>query len=184
MAPPKVPIEIKDLGIGKLKAALALLRKTTITIGYQGASGAAAHPNAPEGQSVALIALWQEYGTENPDGTPRNPARPFLETTFKRHQPEFQKAVAKGIADLIDGRAEREDVEHKLAVLGLDKMRATLDDSRSWAEPLAQSTIDRKGHDQPLLDSGTLRDESSWAIRRDGEIVKQGGEESTGGIDP
>lgn len=56
--------------------------------------------------------------------------------------------------------------------------RDAIDDSRSWAEPLAPSTIARKGHDHPLVETGHMRNAVSYAERRNGVIVTQGGEKT------
>jgi hypothetical protein len=174
------PVALKDLGIGKLKADLAALRAAKITIGYQGSSGAATHPDADA--SVATVAQWMEFGTPGSDDrnydSPRSmiPSRPFLRVTFERAGGDFVEAARKALSDLVDGRATVEEVEARLGELGVSEVRKTIDDSRSWAEPLADSTVQAKGHDQPLLDSGTLRDSASWAVREGDTIRRQGGE--------
>lgn len=174
------PVALKDLGIGKLKADLAKLRASKITIGYQGSSGAATHPDA--NASVATVAQWMEFGTPGSDDReydqPRSmiPSRPFLRVTFERSADVFVEATRKALSDFVDGRAEVEEIEQRLGEIGVAEVRRTIDDSRSWAEPLAESTIAAKGHDQPLLDSGTLRDSASWAVREGDTIRRQGGE--------
>jgi len=173
--------EIKDLGIGRLRKQLEQLRNEKITIGHQGASGAARHPDAEA--SVGQVAAWQEFGTPGSDdrryGVPRSriPSRPFVRTALTRGKGEAEKAVRQGISDLIDERATLEQVQERIGAAQLEGLRKVLDDSRSWAEPLADSTVAAKGHDQPLLDSGTLRDKASWAVRSGDKIKRQGGEE-------
>lgn len=174
------PVALKDLGIGKLKADLAALRASKITIGYQGASGQTSHPNADA--SVATVAQWMEFGTPGSDDHQydqdrgRIPSRPFLRVTFARAGKDFHEATARALSDLVDNRATVAEVELRLGELGVAEVRKTIDDSRSWAPPLAKSTIARKGHDQPLLDTGRLRDSVSWAVRVNGTIKVQGGE--------
>lgn len=163
------PVDFKDFGIGKLKADLAELRETKITIGWQGESGAEKHPGADA--SVATVAAWQEYGTETA------PARPSLVQTFERHRADFILAAKRMLADVVDGRKNKDAAETGLGDFAVDKLRETIDDSRSWAEPNAESTARAKGHDQPLIGLyGKLRANTSWAIRRNGAIVRQGGE--------
>lgn len=183
---PGGPID-PDLGVARVKAMLADLVRHVVTIGYQGETGAAIHPatkgttrkpRPPEDwKPVATIALWMEYGTD-PETSNNGgmPARPAIGTTFERHSAEFNKACKKLLSDIIDGRADLDTAVTELGDKALEKLRATIDDAKAWAEPLAESTVQKKGHDVPWLDTGTLREQCSWALRLDGKIKKQGGE--------
>lgn len=166
---PRGPVDLRDLGIGKLRADLDALKRSKVTIGWQGSSGASEHPET-DGATVAEVAAWNEYGTS------RAPARPALGTLFERHGAAFRDAVKAAVSDVIDRRASPAEALRRLGELGVLKLRETIADSRSWAEPLAASTVRRKGHDQPWIDTGTVEAAASYAVRRDGEVVDQGGE--------
>lgn len=166
------PLDIRDLGIGKLREALAELGRTRVTFGYQGPSGAAAHPDpSARGASIAKVASWQEFGT------PTSPARPLGRHTMEANRDAFAAAAKRAIADVIDGRSTPEIACERVGDLALSALRKTIDTSREWAEANAASTIRAKGHDQPLVGGyATLYDQASWAVRVDGKIVRQGGE--------
>lgn len=165
-----MPVDFKDFGLAKLKAQLAELQATQITIGYQGESGAEQHENADV--PVAQVAAWQEYGTETA------PARPFLRTTFQRHNARIMKEARLALSNLIDGRVGSvEEAQDQLGESALAALRDTIDDARAWAKPLAPSTARAKGHDLPLFETGHMRRNASYAVRKDGSIVRQGGEE-------
>lgn len=166
--PPK--IDFKDLGVGKLKEELAKMRSTRITVGFQGASGSRAHPDA-DGSSVSDVARWQEYGTVT------SPARPFMGTAFVRAE-QFKSHLRKALSDVIDQRADVPTALRTLGDAAVAAVHSAIDDSRTWAEPLAASTVAAKGSDQPLVDSRTMRDAVSWAAR---EGVGGGGIVQTGG---
>lgn len=161
-------IEMKDLGIGKLRAAMAELGRTSVTFGYQGATGAEAHPSSPE-NTVAQVAAFAEYGTTS------SPARPLGQHTMDANRDAFVDATKRALSDLIDGRAaDAEAVAQSLGELALTALRKTIDTSREWAEANAESTIRAKGHDQPLIgERAKLYENASYAVRRDGQIVKQ-----------
>lgn len=163
-------LSIKDLGLGKIKADLEALSKSKVTIGWQGLSGSVKHPEAR--MSVASVGRIMEHGTR--DG--HVPARPSLRTTFHFHQREIDQVTQRALAGVADGRMNLEQAESMLGQSALDFFRQTMSDARSWAEPLADSTKRAKGHDQPLVDSFTLYDKASWAVRRNDSIVRQGGE--------
>ena len=164
------PLDIRDLGIGKLREQLAELGRTRVTFGYQGPSGAAIHPEAG-GASVARVAAWQEFGTTTA------PARPLGRHTMEANRDAFADAAKRAIADVIDGRATPEAAVERVGEVALSALRKTIDTSRIWAEANAASTVRAKGHDQPLIGGyGILYDQASWAVRVDGRIVRQGGE--------
>lgn len=171
------PVDLRDLGIAKLREALRRIQQTEITIGWQGPSGAAPHPDAKASGrfdgTVAAVAAVNHYGTE--DG--RIPARPALDETFNRHRHEIIVKARRIVADVVDGRIAPEAAEETLGEYALELLRRTLDDARVWAQANAERTIRAKGHDQPLFgETGTLRSHASWAARMDGAITRQGGE--------
>jgi hypothetical protein len=160
--------------------ALEDLGRTKARYGYQGPSGAEAHPSNPD-LSIAENAKIHEYGL----GVP---ARPLIRTTAETHRKAFRDAartaaqkVARGAVRDERGRfAGRDVIEavRPVAEGGLSALRDTLRRSRAWAEPNAERTRLGKGHDQPLIgEEQTLHTHASWAVVQDGEIVAQGGEE-------
>lgn len=179
---PSGPTPIRDLGLAALRETLSRFRDEQITIGHQGLSGASPHPNADA--SVGQVAAWMEFGTPGSDdrtyGVPRKhiPSRPFVRVTLHRNRAEFDELVRRGMSDIIGRRRTVEQVQDEIGERMLERLRETILDAKAWAEPLAQSTIDRKGHDDPLIETGTLYDRASWAVRdAGGNIRRQGGEQ-------
>jgi hypothetical protein len=165
---PRGAVSFNDFGLGRIRLRLEELARTQITIGWQGDSGAAIHEKAEI--PVAQLAAFHELGT---DGMP---ARPALAVTFEGARAELNTATGKALSDLVDGRIDPRDVAKRIGELGVAKVRETIDDSPAWADPLAERTVKRKGHDHPLVETGELYDSVSWAERRDGKIQEQGGE--------
>lgn len=160
--------DLRDLGIGKLRKQLAAMGGKRITVGWQGASGAQEHIDGDV--TVADVGLFMEFGTVNA------PARPAVRTTLDRHEKAARDEIRRGLSDVIDGRATPEQVEERVGDLLVAKLRETIDDAKQWAEPLAPSTAAAKGHDRPLVDTGHLRSQASWAVRKGDRIERQGGE--------
>lgn len=172
-------VQFKDLGIGKLLKDLKELNESQMTIGFQGPSGAATHTDA--GVPVATLAQWMEFGTPGSDDRQydrpraRIPSRPLVRTTFALHAQAMKGLLKRAFSDLIDGRASLNAARQSAGAAAAKLMRDTLDRASTWAEPLAERTVDAKGHSQPLVESGQLRDAISWAARdRGGTIQKQG----------
>lgn len=187
MAAPGQPsggVEIRDLGLAAMRKQLEAMRDSAITIGHQGASGRETHPNADA--SVAQVAAWMEFGTPGSDdrtyGVPRRhiPSRPFVRMTFAQHQPEFTVKMRDALSAIIGRRKTVEQAQDEIGELMLERLRETILAAKGWAAPLAQVTIDRKGHDDPLIESGALYDRASYAVRDggpEGTIKRQGGEQ-------
>jgi len=96
---------------------------------------------------VILRAAENEYGTN------KVPERSFMRSTFdlnKRKITKFARAMAPSvIADKMSqtvfmeklGRFVKELIENRIST------------AKSWAQPLANITIRKKGHDRPLIET-------------------------------
>ena len=125
------------------------------------ASGAA-------GPSLVEIAIWNEFGTErkvpNPDGgetkTVRIPERPFIRSTNEEKRREWQETLKRVNRLVLAGTIT---VDRAVGILGA-QMQADIQqkivDLRTPAN--ADSTIKRKGSDNPLIDEGHLKDSIKW----------------------
>jgi hypothetical protein len=178
---PSGPVVMRDLGIGKLKDDVADLARQRVTVGYQGPSGQSVHPNAG-GDTVAQVAAWMEFGTPGSDDRQYDatraevPSRPFVRTMFHRYRSEIAEMIKSGLRDLLAGKSSLADIQARIGEFLVAKTRETIDDAQSWARPLAESTVEKKGHAKPLFETGTMRDAASYAVRDGDKIVRQGGE--------
>ncbi len=162
-----MPTTIKDLGIGKLRQQMQQLGRVKIMIGVQGEEARAKHPNADE--SVGKIAFWLHYGTK------RMPARPYIDRAIAMLTKRAYPVVKKAMSDLIDGRAATvAEAMTPLGEMAVEQVMHEIETSREWAAPLAQTTIDRKGHDQPLVDTRTVAKATSYTIRDRESIIASG----------
>ena len=99
----------------------------------------------PNGESVAQVAYWNEYGTAT------IPARPFFRNTIAEKQDEWADKAAS-ILQHTDG-----DVGRALALIGEGVKGDIVEAIQNFAEPPnADSTVKRKGFDKPLVDTGDL----------------------------
>lgn len=104
----------------------------------------------------ATIGFYQEMGTRN------IPARPFISSTIDENVAKYEKALADGLAAVLDGRTTLEAALLRLgAVVAADiKVKIT----RLAAPPNAPSTIARKGSSNPLVDTGALRNAVNFSL--------------------
>ena len=102
----------------------------------------------PAGTPIAYIAAIQNYG----EPSLGIPPRPFFTNMVREKAPSWGDDVAV-LLKTTDG-----DAAKALALLGeqiADQLRDSIDETNS--PPLAQATIDKKGSDKPLIDSGEMR---------------------------
>ena len=103
--------------------------------------------NYPDGESVAQVAFWNEYGTAT------IPPRPFFRNTIAEHKDEWPKQAATFM------EANGGDVRQTLADMGevvKGQIKMTIQDFRE--PPNAAATVKQKGFDKPLINKGTLWD--------------------------
>ena len=115
----------------------------------------------PDGTPVAAVAAWNEFGTRRPNGRVGTPSRPF-----------FRNAIANAEDGLVDIARRHIDP----VILEISKEAAGLMGAYMQGEiqreivnlrtpPNAPITIERKkGKDNPLIDTGTLRTAVTWKV--------------------
>lgn len=129
---------------------------------------------AMEGDSHALVGIFEgavaegtgtsiaEYAACNEFGTSKIPARPWMRTGYDQNIARIQAQIDGAALAALDG------VSVDPLTVGAVNMQAALKASitnGSWA-PNAPSTIEAKGSDRPLIDTGAMRNAVLWQIRR------------------
>lgn len=115
-----------------------------------------------EGDSLNLagIASANEFGTA--DG--RVPERSFLRSTVDENADTYGRMIGRAVLRHLSGQ---EDIDQGLAKLGA---RAVGDVQAKIVAidtpPNAPSTVARKGADNPLIDTGRLRQSIDYEIRK------------------
>lgn len=96
----------------------------------------------PDGTPVALVACFNEFGTA------KAPPRPFFRWMISDKSPSWPEAIASTLKKY-DYDAVRTLNETGIAIQY--QLKEAI--SHFHGAPLAESTIQRKGHDQQLIDS-------------------------------
>lgn len=110
----------------------------------------------PNGSSVAEVAADNEYG--NP--AQGRPPRPFFRNMIAKHKDEWPDDMAKFL------RQNRYAVSKTLHSLG-SLMKEQLVDSIENFEgaPLSPSTVEKKGHDRPLIDTQHMLNSVTYRVK-------------------
>lgn len=104
-----------------------------------------ANYDGSDGESVAQVAFWNEYGTATV------PPRPFFRNTIAEHKDEWPKQAAALL------EANGGDVRQTLELMGEGVKGQIVETIQAFREPPnAAATVKKKGFDKPLIDTGTL----------------------------
>lgn len=119
-------------------------------------SGTGEHPNGTSGQTLAEIGWWSEFGTRT------SPERPHLRTGLRENLSDYRTIIAAGLKAILSQGA---DGDQALGVLG-EKAQADVQRKiTSLSSPEnAQSTKDRKGSSNPLIEDSVYKQNIRWAL--------------------
>ena len=147
----------------KLLKNLNKMKKLQVRVGVQGGKRykKKSRDGKEEGADLVDIAIWNELGTD------RIPARPFLGQTVDQHGAEIQKAAAQLVQKICKGQLDAQSALKQLGVLTVGYVQNQITDGDF--EPNAPMTVQRKGSDHPLIDTGQLRQGISYVICKKGE---------------
>ena len=139
----------------KLKRKLELLAQSSIDVGI---------PKEESGQKDGETIYLADIANVNNFGSySRNiPARPFGTTTVTRYQEQIKKIIQVQMNDILE---KNKDVKKGFDAIGAvcaGYMKKNLTDGEWKAN--AQYTIDKKGSDQPLIDTGQMRQSITWRV--------------------
>lgn len=114
-----------------------------------------------DGTPVAYVSAKMELGTMH------IPARPTMQPAMKKHKSKYANMILNAVEDAINGG----DFENGLMKLGL----TARDDIQSEIvslenPPLANSTILRKGHSKPLMDTKVMFQSVHFKVRNSNEV--------------
>lgn len=134
----------RDLGFNRIMRDLQKLDGMEVVAGILKDSG-----KAENGASYVDIATWNEYGTR------RIPSRPFIRISADTNRQTWTKIAQQCVNGVIDGDSPRDAAQvvgHRM----VEDIRKVFGDKSKLA-PNAPSTIKKKGHDKPLIDTGKLK---------------------------
>jgi len=150
----KLKVKVKDRGFEKAARNLEMLgdRAPRVFAGVLGTEALADHG----GITNAEVATFHEFGTD------RVPQRSFLRSTHDEKRAQIQKQLGNAAGKVLDG----EDPKRAFGLVGAWFVGLVQRKIRSRiSPPLAESTIEKKGSDVPLIDSSQLIKSLTWEIR-------------------
>lgn len=149
---PRVRVRDKDNGFKKLVAELGEMG--SVTIGVQGKEATERHPSSD--LSVGELAAVHELGL----GVPR---RSWLVDWIDAHADEMRTQTKAALVEVLARRTTRNKA---LTALGYNWTKQVRDRVAAGQvpPPLAASTVARKGHSTPLIDTNTLHNAITYRL--------------------
>jgi TPP-dependent pyruvate/acetoin dehydrogenase alpha subunit len=102
------------------------------------------------GPSLVEIAIWNELGTKSA------PPRPFIQSTTDEQQRKWRDMVRRLNRLVLAGKMTNTEASELLGQEMQADIQQKIVDLRD--PPNAQATIDKKGSDNPLIDTGAMKD--------------------------
>lgn len=140
---------------------LQKLSTKQVRVGLKRGKKGKRHNGMPSKADLVEIALYNELGTST------IPARPFFAQTVQVHEEEIREAAVSEAAKVLRGNEKAQQAFREIGTDVQKKVQKRIDEGQFV--PNAPSTIKRKGHDHPLIDTGTMRDSISYTICEKGE---------------
>lgn len=130
---------------------LQKLADLEVQVGFQG------DQSYEDGTSLVEVAAYNEFGSSD------TPERPFMRQSFENHESELKAACDLVNQALANGGA----LDNALDKLGVSAKALVQEEIVNGGfAPNAESTIKKKGSEQPLIDSGTMRQSVNYVIKR------------------
>lgn len=141
----------KLTGGGKLAGVLKKIAKSSPTVEVGFLSGA----TYPDGTSVAVVAAANEFGVPSRG----QPPRPFFRNMIADKQASWPKAIEENYKRTGDLHTTFDRMGQGIKGQLQDSIRQLTD------PPLAASTVRRKGHDKPLIDTGHMLNSVDYRVK-------------------
>lgn len=133
-----------------------------IAIGFP--MGKASSIQYPDGTPLIDVAVYNNYGTFNKDGSEHIPARPFMDVGGLNASLETKKMRIVLLKKVRDGQIRMKDAADMIGAKAAAIMKRTIRDFDD--PPNAPATIAKKKSSNPLVDTGLLMQSVTWELRK------------------
>lgn len=140
----------RDLGLREIQRNMKIFQKGVVVWGF---------PSENADPELASIAKANEFGTS------RIPARPFQRRAVETNRDRIDRKMESLVKSIIDRRVTGRAALDRFGEFMVGLVQEQIDLAPSWARPNAPRTIDKKGHDAPLIDRGKMRDGVKHFVR-------------------
>ncbi len=124
-----------------------------VQVGFQG------DEKYEDGTTIAEVAAYNEFGSSD------TPERPFMRQSFENHESELQ-AACDAANRLVSSGGSADQALQQIGVVAKGLVQEEI--VNGGFAPNAESTIRKKGSEQPLIDTGTMRQAVNFVVKQRG----------------
>ena len=154
-------VEHKEPGFVE-KLVNALDDPPDIAIGFP--MGKASSIQYPDGTPLLDVAVYNNYGTFNEDGSEHIPARPFMDIGGFNAAVGTKKIRKALLQKVREGKIKMEVAANMIGAKAAAIMKNAIRDLKE--PPNAPSTVAKKKSANPLVDTGLLMQSVTWELRK------------------
>lgn len=143
--------------------ARSMAGPTKVLVGVPKGSG-----SYQDGLTYATVLAVNNFGSA--DGL--IPPRPALQPAIEKGGPQYQRLAELMIPKVLSGQMEMRMLLEQMGQLAEGHVKQEITDLRS--PPNAASTIANKGSDNPLIDTGALRQSIRYVVDDGKEAIEEG----------
>lgn len=134
------------------------LAVSRVDVGVIGDKASATHQGTTEEPATVVdVATWNEYGLGVPE-------RSFIRQTADLKAAEITRFAAKQYGDVVGGTSTAKSAMERVGMFTQGLIQQRIADGIPPEN--SPATIDRKGSDKPLIDTGQLRSSITYEVRR------------------
>jgi hypothetical protein len=119
------------------------------------------YPNG--GETVVEAAILNEYGSDSD----KIPARPFMHSSYNKIREKVEPIAAWGVKKINIGKIDKKTILGLMGAAAVGVVKQTITDFST--PPNAPYTIRKKGFNNPLIETGLLRQTITYAVRKSGK---------------
>lgn len=146
-----VTIRDKDRGLKRIVKQMKEIDNAYVKVGVLSNAG-----NEKNGMTIADVATFNEYGTS------KIPARPFMKQAYENNEKTIIVSSESLKSDVFKGEISVKGALKKLGVWFKGRIQKEITDGDFV--PNAPRTIEAKGSDKPLIDTGRMRQSINFQI--------------------
>lgn len=115
---------------------------------------------------IAQVAAWNVFGVRSEDGRQIIPERNFFRHAMENGRSDLLRLNRINLVRILRGDMTSDKALEQLGAMHAGHLKKAIDSSKAWAEPNADRTIEAKGSDQPLKDTGNMEQGITWQVKQ------------------
>ncbi|MDR2484262.1 MAG: hypothetical protein LBD55_02570 [Treponema sp.] len=149
-----------DKGLAEIRLQIEAFSHLGIKAGIVEGSG------SQDGVAIAQYAAWNEYGVPGKKKLWAIPPRPFIRGWVENNSEQIKATQERLFKRVSAGKMDAETAIKRLGEFARSGIKRYIREGNFT--PNADTTIERKGSSQPLIDTGAMRNSVSYEIVRGG----------------